>query len=195
MHNALPLVLSERRVSSVTVFVVHLDVFSIFLQNIPWILSFPPPPHRRSRLHTFTLHIIPDSLYTRHTSKFPLMFTFIWVARAKHLADYLFDNSVVVSSLSFFHHKQKSCFWSHIIFRITCVWQQQKLCGFPDFFYVNELAGLEMGQAGSVLWTYGFLRLETKLGASRQTQRYSCRLSVRRYSVWSRRPIILTLVF
>jgi len=124
------------------------------------------------------------------------MFIFIWVARAKHLlADYFFANSAVVSSLSVFHDKQKCFFWSRVIFRIiTYVRQQQKLCGFPDF-YVNELAELEMGRAGSVLWTYGFLRLETKLAASRQTQRYSCRLSVRRYSVWSRRPIILTLVF
>jgi len=75
MHNALPLGLSERRVNLVTVFVAHLDVLSIFLQNIPWVLSFFF--HPRSGLHTFTLRIIPDSLYTRQTRKFPLMFTFI----------------------------------------------------------------------------------------------------------------------
>jgi uncharacterized membrane protein len=83
MHNALPLVLSERRVNSVTVFVAHLGVFSIFLQNIPWVLSFFPHPH--SGLHTLTLCIIPVSLYTKHTRKFPLMFTFIdWLALSSY---------------------------------------------------------------------------------------------------------------
>jgi hypothetical protein len=38
-----------------------------------------------------------------------------------------------------------------------------KNCGFPDFFCVNELAELKMSRAGSVLCTYGFLWLETKL--------------------------------
>jgi hypothetical protein len=42
MRNALPLVLPERSVNLVTVFIAHMDVFMIFLQNIPWVLSFSP---------------------------------------------------------------------------------------------------------------------------------------------------------
>jgi hypothetical protein len=82
MHNALPLVLSERSVNSVTVFVAQLDVFSIFCKILR---GFVIPPYPRSGLHTLTVCIIPDSLYIRHTCTFPLMLTFIWLARANHL--------------------------------------------------------------------------------------------------------------
>ena len=65
MHNALPLVLSERSVNWVNVIVAHLEVFSIFLQYIPCILSFSPtlaqgftPLHYASFQIHFTTEIL-----------------------------------------------------------------------------------------------------------------------------------------
>lgn len=69
MHNALPLVLSERSVNSVNVIVAHLDFLSIFLQKIPCVLSFSPtlaqgftPLHYAS----FQIHFTPAILLNFH---------------------------------------------------------------------------------------------------------------------------------